>query len=75
MKESRRFLQTVLVQEAEEETNTFKKDLGLFKSKHTHHFMTSITALFNQKHSLNVICVGYFTFNLIRSRPTAPPTD
>ncbi len=26
MKESRRFLQTVLVQEAEEETNTFKKD-------------------------------------------------
>ncbi len=30
MKESRRFLQTVLVQEAEEETNTFKKDLGLF---------------------------------------------
>ncbi len=37
--------------------------------------MTSITALFNQKHSLNVICVGYFTFNLIRSRPTAPPTD
>ncbi len=30
MKESRRFLQTVLVQEAKEETNTFKKDLGLF---------------------------------------------
>ncbi len=30
MKESRRFLQTVLVQEAEEETDTFKKDLGLF---------------------------------------------
>ncbi len=26
MKESRRFLQTVLVQEAEEVTNTFKKD-------------------------------------------------
>ncbi len=37
--------------------------------------LTSITALFNQKHSLNVICVGYFTFNLIRSRPTALPTD
>ncbi len=35
--------------------------------------MTSITALFNQKHSLNVICVGYLTFNLIRSRPTAAP--
>ncbi len=28
------------------------------KSKHTHDFMTSITALFNQKHSLNVICVA-----------------
>ncbi len=37
--------------------------------------MASITALFNQKHSPNVICVGYFTFNRIRSRPTAPPTD
>ncbi len=28
--------------------------------------MTSVTALFNQKHSLNVICVFYFHF--IRSR-------
>ncbi len=44
-----------------------------FKSKHTHDFMILITALFNQKHSLNVICVFYLHF--IRSRPTVPPTE
>ncbi len=33
--------------------------------------MASITALFNQKHSLNITCV--FCFHFIRSRPTVPP--
>ncbi len=35
--------------------------------------MTSVTALFNQKYKLNVICVFYFHF--ITSRPTTPPRE
>ncbi len=44
-----------------------------FKSKHTHDFVASFAALFNQKHSLNIICE--FGFHFMRGRAIAPPTE